>query len=621
MTKVFVVGILFLLIVSSVPLTGVGSHSKEVKQSAVSQYEQYKESWYVKGTNDELKNNVVQLSVVINEKSTTSGGGPMDSAWPMQSHDVYHTGLSPYSTANNSGAEKWRFYTGGEIEGSSAVIDKNGTIYFGTLGSEHTLFAFYPNGTRRWSYKATALIWSTPALAEDGTIYFGTWGSYPYFHALNQNGTLKWLFATGPSNSPVIAEDGTIYVGSDNSIVWALNPNGTLKWSYDTGYVVMGCPAIGADGTIYIGSGDDYLYALYPNGTLHWRFNTGSVIKGSASIAVDGTIYVPSFNSYFYALYPNNGTLKWKAYTGDSIAAAGVALASDGTIYVGTELLRAYYPNGTLKWSSDVQGDIYGTVPAVSADGTIYVSAGLDLVAVNPDGTERWRHQVAEYNAYSSPCIGADGSVYVGSTWGGGAWVYGCFHAFGIGPLRVEAGGPYSGLASDTPVQFSGLVFGGRPPYTYQWDFGDGNTSTEQNPIHMYRNIGTYNVMFTVTDSEGNTSSDNATAIISYGPPLISFLKPEAAIYIADMKLCPFQFPMAFGKITVKVEASHPFLPIERVEFYKWDKLQTVDTTPPYTWTWTERIPLRGTHKIGITIIAYTSETVGYGFAYIVKFF
>ncbi|PNX52352.1 MAG: hypothetical protein BV458_10030, partial [Thermoplasmata archaeon M9B2D] len=105
--------------------------------------------------------------------------GPMDSTWPMQSHDVKHTGWSQYSTENNSGAELWRVK--GDWAGvvwSSAVIDINNTIYYGTLGKQ--LFALHPNGTRKWRYHATGLIWCTPALAEDGTLYFTTDGGYGY---------------------------------------------------------------------------------------------------------------------------------------------------------------------------------------------------------------------------------------------------------------------------------------------------------------------------------------------------------------------------------------------------------------------------------------------------------
>ena len=43
----------------------------------------------------------------INEGNT----GPMDSPWPMKSHDVFHTGQSEYSTEFNNGAELWKFKT------------------------------------------------------------------------------------------------------------------------------------------------------------------------------------------------------------------------------------------------------------------------------------------------------------------------------------------------------------------------------------------------------------------------------------------------------------------------------------------------------------------------------
>jgi len=533
--------------------------------------------------------------------------GPMDSTWPMQSHDVKHTGWSQYSTENNSGAELWRVK--GDWAGvvwSSAVIDINNTIYYGTLGKQ--LFALYANGTRKWRYQADGLIWCTPAIAEDGTLYFTTWGAYHYFYALNSNGIAKWLFAPGDSStsSPAIADDGTIYFGSDDYCIYAINPNGTEKWRYITGFYVNGGPAIGHDGTIYIGSGDHYLYALYPNGTLCWRFHTGGEIKGSASIAPDGTIYVPSFDGYLYALYPN-GTMKWRVPTGGSIAAAGVALAQDGTVYVGTEQLRAFNPDGSLKWTTNVQGSIYGTVLAVSADGTIYVSAGGSLVAVNPDGTERWRKQLTIAQIHSSPCIGPDDRVYVGSE-DYGAMAYGYLHAFGLGPLRAEAGGPYSGLASYTPTQFTGIAFGGQPPYIYFWDFGDGNTSDELEPSHLYRDIGTYNVTFTLTDNEGNSSSDTTTATITYGPPTVWYIKPEQALYIANIRICKFPRTLIIGKMTVEADASHPLIGIDRIEFYIDFELQAVDTTPPYTWTWTERYPLRAEHTHRIIIKAITTE-------------
>ena len=40
---------------------------------------------------------------------------------------------------------------------------------------------------------------------------------------------------------------------------------------------------------------------------------------------------------------------------------------------------------------------------------------------------------------------------------------------------------------------------------TYLWNFGDGTTSTEQNPVHTYDSSGRYTVTLAVKDSKGTT--------------------------------------------------------------------------------------------------------------------
>ncbi|MCK4827665.1 PKD domain-containing protein, partial [bacterium] len=51
-------------------------------------------------------------------------------------------------------------------------------------------------------------------------------------------------------------------------------------------------------------------------------------------------------------------------------------------------------------------------------------------------------------------------------------------------------------------VNFTGAATGGTPPYSYNWDFGDGTSSSEQNPSHTYNDPGDYTVTLTVTDSQ-----------------------------------------------------------------------------------------------------------------------
>ena len=56
-------------------------------------------------------------------------------------------------------------------------------------------------------------------------------------------------------------------------------------------------------------------------------------------------------------------------------------------------------------------------------------------------------------------------------------------------------------------------------PTSWFWDFGDGSTSTQRNPVHTYSSTGTYTVLLTVSNSAGrNTDSASVTA---YMPTLV----------------------------------------------------------------------------------------------------
>jgi outer membrane protein assembly factor BamB len=354
----------------------------------------------------------------------------MDSAWPMHGHDVKHTGLSPYSTANNPGEEKWWNYLDSFVEGSP-IVDKDGIIYFGSW--DNYLYALYPNGSLKWKSNIEGDVETYPAIAEDGTIYVGTvfspaYGTYLF--AINPDGTRKWKYKTGEMySSPTIGDDGTVYCSDGNKNIIALYPNnGTLKWKYTTGSTVMSSPAIDKNGIIYCGSNDDNIYALYPNGTLKWKYNTGSWVHGIPTIADDGIVYCGSDNGYMYAFYPNNGTVKWSCKIGDVWGSP--TLDKDGNLYVGVWQKKFYsiYTNGTIRWSVNLSRRIWGQSAVVSDDGIIYFGTcdfeshdGGFFHALNPDGTTKYILDYIEM-FWASPAIGEDGTVYIctrGRKWSG----------------------------------------------------------------------------------------------------------------------------------------------------------------------------------------------------------
>jgi len=57
---------------------------------------------------------------------------------------------------------------------------------------------------------------------------------------------------------------------------------------------------------------------------------------------------------------------------------------------------------------------------------------------------------------------------------------------------------------------------------SYEWDFGDGNSSTDANPTHHYGATGAHTVTLTVTDDFGFSCSDT-TVVSVYGNPTADF--------------------------------------------------------------------------------------------------
>ncbi|MDW5549982.1 PGF-pre-PGF domain-containing protein [Methanosarcina sp.] len=61
-------------------------------------------------------------------------------------------------------------------------------------------------------------------------------------------------------------------------------------------------------------------------------------------------------------------------------------------------------------------------------------------------------------------------------------------------------------------------------PDSWSWNFGDGNTSADKNPVHVYSSDGVYTVTLKVTNSKGSNSTQKINYItVSTKPPLSSF--------------------------------------------------------------------------------------------------
>jgi PKD repeat protein len=101
-------------------------------------------------------------------------------------------------------------------------------------------------------------------------------------------------------------------------------------------------------------------------------------------------------------------------------------------------------------------------------------------------------------------------------------------------PTAVAAPAVSWSLNSQLAVQFSGA--GSSDPdagslLTYLWNFGDGTTSTQRDPLHTFNAVGTnpqtFPMTLTVRDQQGNTGVAQAKVSLRNSPPQVAITQPQ----------------------------------------------------------------------------------------------
>jgi len=88
-------------------------------------------------------------------------------------------------------------------------------------------------------------------------------------------------------------------------------------------------------------------------------------------------------------------------------------------------------------------------------------------------------------------------------------------------PPIADVGGPYSGEAGTTIIQFDGSGSSDSDGNTlsYAWDFGDGSTATGVMPTYTYPNAGNFEVRLVVNDGQVDSDPSVTSATIT-APPM-----------------------------------------------------------------------------------------------------
>ena len=216
-------------------------------------------------------------------------------------------------------------------------------------------------------------------------------------------------------------------------------------------------------------------------------------------------------------------------------------LNSDGTVKEDHRITEGSYGfTGQLDYNDEF-GACVEVIGDVDGDGTddLAVGAGKDddglepgawdrgalwILFMNPDGTVRDQQKISDTEGSFTASLGQ------GDRFGTSLATPGDINGDGTPDLFVgtrfdddgglNTGAMYclflsNGVVPDIQARFTGTPRTGAPPLTvrftdqsigtitsWSWDFGDGGTSTEQNPTYVYATEGEWTVSLTVTDDQ-----------------------------------------------------------------------------------------------------------------------
>lgn len=115
----------------------------------------------------------------------------------------------------------------------------------------------------------------------------------------------------------------------------------------------------------------------------------------------------------------------------------------------------------------------------------------------NMPGTPCWDPATGEAGFWSADCACVSDTTATGCQ--AGFWV---FQAYAIDSLNPNGGG--------APIPYELWVWNlssGASPFQFLWSFGDGTSSTDPYPTHVYGSSGPYNLCLTMSDAAGCTST------------------------------------------------------------------------------------------------------------------
>jgi PKD repeat protein len=353
-----------------------------------------------------------------------------------------------------------------------------------------------------------------------------------------------------PDDDATGAGHGTCCAG-----IAAALANGIGAVGVAPGCSVMPLKVADSDGIMYFSAVQQALYYAADHGVAVVSLSLGAPIKTDA--ATEAALRYADAAGVVLVASTGNGNLSEISYPASSVYVIAVGAASPGgdrkrSSSLATELNHGVVadPNGCTCDGEMWWGSSYGSAVPDALDAVDLLAPTIlptcDVAGaggLQPDDVEPWFNGTscaAPYVAGVAALVRSahpdftpaqvraalvDGARDVNGGESAAGWDrysgYGLVNALAAlgGQAPVEpAVAPVADFTADTAggpapltVQFTDASTGA--PTAWQWDFGDGATSTQQSPSHVYATAGSYDVVLTVIGAGGSDVLTQAAAV------------------------------------------------------------------------------------------------------------
>ena len=387
----------------------------------------------------------------------------------------------------------------------------------------------------------------TPEIIWKRTWHEGSYSAYGYGVAVASSGN---IYETGISYvGGLSGEDGAL-VKYDNSGNYKWNKT----WDYSSDDYGRGVAVDSAENVYVAGSEkvdvDNYdaiLLKFDSSGNLKWKktwgwgdfdYANGVACGSSGYIYVSGVAHNENFYDIFLRKYDSSGNLIWGRtwdHSGFWDRGRGVTVDPSGYIYVTgggpnvAELLK-YDSSGNLKWSRtwDEGAGSWeeGYSVAVDSSGSSVYVTGLTEVETNKrdiflrkydsSGNFKWEKiwdfSMGGWDWGAGIAIDSSDSIYINGLSNFDLLLL----KIGLTTINTPPTANFTYSTAGLLVSFNSTSFDSDGTIvSHYWNFGDGSSSSEENPTNVYQYSGIYEVSLTVEDSGGRTDTETKEITVS----------------------------------------------------------------------------------------------------------